>query len=101
MVVEFSIVPTDKGESLSRYVAQVVDLVNKSGLDYRLTAMGTLVEGEWDEIMDLIKRCHQKTREASRRVLTSITVDDREGARGRLNGKVKSVERVLGTTGKK
>lgn len=95
MLVEFSIVPSGKEESLSRYVAKVLDLVDKSGLDYRLTPMDTVVEGEWDEIFPLIKKCHDLMREHSRRVITSIKIDDREGAKGRLEGKKQSVEMVL------
>ncbi|MFW5904084.1 MAG: MTH1187 family thiamine-binding protein [Candidatus Saliniplasma sp.] len=96
MIVEFAIVPLDRGESLSEYVSQVVENVDESGLDYKLTPMGTIVEGEWDEIMDLIKRCHKHVREVSKRVETRIVIDDREGAKGRIKGKVESVKGKLG-----
>jgi uncharacterized protein (TIGR00106 family) len=96
VVVSFSIVPLDKGVSLGKYVARVMELVEESGLDYRLTPMSTIVEGEWDEVFDLIGRCHQRMREDSVRVVTTIKVDDREGATGRLDGKVESVERHMG-----
>ncbi len=95
MLAEFTIVPLDRGESLSKYVSKVLEIVNKSGLDYKLTAMGTIVEGDWDEVMGLIKECHFKMREHSKRVSTSIKVDDREGASGRLQGKISSVEEKL------
>ncbi|HUU50222.1 MAG TPA: MTH1187 family thiamine-binding protein [Nitrospinota bacterium] len=95
MLVEFSIVPTDKGESLSRYVAKVLDVIDKSGLAYKLTPMDTVVEGEWDEIIPLIRKCHDIMREHSNRVLTSIKIDDRKEAKGRLEGKKKSIEMVL------
>lgn len=96
MIVEFAIVPLDRGESLSEYVSQVIEIVDESGLDYKLTPMGTIVEGEWDEIMDLIKRCHKHVREVSKRVETRIVIDDREGAKGRIKGKVESVKGKLG-----
>ncbi len=98
MLAEFTIVPLDKGESLSEYVSKVLDLVDESGLEYRLTPMGTVVEGDWDDVMDLIRRCHMHMREHSNRVSTSIKIDDREGAVDRLDGKIRSVESKLGKT---
>ena len=96
MVVNFSIVPMDKGGSLSPYVAQVVKLVEDSGLDYHLHAMGTVVEGDWDEVFGLVRLCHEKMRSGSTRVITTVQVDDREGAVNRLEGKRKSVETKIG-----
>ncbi|MCP2520612.1 MTH1187 family thiamine-binding protein [Candidatus Aminicenantes bacterium AC-335-A11] len=96
MLVEFSIIPIGKGESLSRYIAKIIDIVDKSGLPYKLTAMGTIVEGEWDDIMELIKECHFKMKEYSNRVYTKITIDDREGSKNRIEGKVRIIEEILG-----
>lgn len=96
MVVNFSIVPLDKGLSLSPYVAHAVEVIEGSGLDYHVHAMGTLVEGEWDEVFGVIKRCHERMRTESARVITTISVDDRQGATERLEGKRKSVEKILG-----
>ncbi|KPJ52893.1 hypothetical protein AMJ39_06560 [candidate division TA06 bacterium DG_24] len=99
MVVSFSIIPLDKGVSLGKYVARVTELVEESGLDHRLTPMSTIVEGDWDEVFDLIRRCHERMREDSVRVVTTIKVDDREGATGRLDGKIQSVERHMRRSG--
>jgi uncharacterized protein (TIGR00106 family) len=96
MVAEFSIVPIGEGEELAGLIAGIADLIDRSGLSYQLTAMGTIVEGDWDEILSLIKRCHVKMRESASRVYTSITIDDRDTAVERLKGKVTDVERVLG-----
>ncbi|NOX44701.1 MAG: MTH1187 family thiamine-binding protein [Caldiserica bacterium] len=96
MIVEFSISPIGVGESLSRYVAEVIDLVDRSGLPYLLTPMGTIVEGEWDEVMALIKRCHQRMLELAPRVATRIYIDDRPGKAGLLEYKTRSVEEKLG-----
>ena len=96
MVVNFSIVPLDKGISLSAYVAHTVEVIENSALKYHVHAMGTLVEGEWDEVLGVIKRCHERMRSESDRVITTITVDDRQGATNRLEGKKKSVEKILG-----
>ncbi len=96
MIIMFSIIPVDKGESLSASVAEAVDLVDRSGLPYQVTAMGTLVEGEWDELMALVKSCHLAIRKGSRRVYTRVNIDDREGAANQLSGKVASVENKIG-----
>lgn len=95
MLAEFTIVPTGKGESLSKYVAESLDIIDKSGIRYTLTPMGTVVEGEWDEVLSLVKKCHDNMRGHANRVITTIKIDDREGAENRLEGKVRSVEEVL------
>jgi uncharacterized protein (TIGR00106 family) len=96
VIAEFSVVPVGKGEELAELVAGVVDIIDRSGLPYQLTAMGTLVEGEWDDVLALIKECHFKMRRQGARVLTRISIDDRENAVNRLTGKVRDVEKVLG-----
>lgn len=98
MIAEFSIAPLQEegGDSLSRFVAEMIDTVEKSGLEYRLTAMGTLVEGETDRVFALIQECHKAMRNRAPRVLTTIRIDDREGVSDGLSSKVQSVEEKLG-----
>jgi uncharacterized protein (TIGR00106 family) len=96
MLASFSIVPIGVGEELKSQVAAVIDLIDRSGLSYKLGAMQTTVEGDPEAVMALIMKCHEKMKEKVPRVLTSITIDDRKGAEGRLEGKVKDVESVLG-----
>lgn len=96
MVVNFSIVPIGKGNSLSTQVAEVLKIVSESGINYKLHAMGTILEGDWDRIFKLIKKCHKKILKDSDRVLTTITIDDRKGGTGRIAGKVQSVRRKVG-----
>jgi uncharacterized protein (TIGR00106 family) len=91
MLVMFTVVPVSEGESISPLVTKIIEEVDKSGLDYKLTSMGTMVEGDWDKVMALIKKCHAVMRKHANRVITTITIDDRKGARGRLDGKVASV----------
>ena len=96
MLASFSIVPVGTGEELKADVAAVLELIDRSGLPYQLGAMQTTVEGDEEKVMALIMACHHKMRERASRVLTHITIDDRAGAAGRLSGKVKDVETVLG-----
>lgn len=101
MIVEFSIVPVGSGEELAGFVAEMLDIVDRSGLPYRLTAMGTILEGDWDAVIPLIKSCHEKMTAHSARVLTRISIDDRRGAFNRIDGKVSDVEKILGRDLKK
>ena len=96
MVVNFSIMPIGKGNSLSKQIAEVLKIVSESGINYKLHAMGTILEGDWNRIFKLIKRCHKKILKDSDRVLTTITIDDRKGRTGRIAGKVQSVKRKVG-----
>lgn len=95
MLVEFSILPVGKGVSISKFVAKAIDLVDKSGLDYKVTEMGTVVEGEWKEIFRLIERCHRLLLKETGRVVTTIKVDDRKGRKGLLHSRIRKIERLL------
>jgi uncharacterized protein (TIGR00106 family) len=96
MLASFSVVPVGAGEALSEHVARIVALIDESGLDYRVGSMQTTIEGDEEAVMGLIMRCHRAMRERFPRVLTSVTIDDREGATGRITGKVEDVENRLG-----
>ncbi|MBN2053870.1 MTH1187 family thiamine-binding protein [bacterium] len=98
MLMQFSTFPVGAGDHLSAEVSQVIAAVEQSGLPYTLSAMSTVVEGEWDELMALAKRCHLLLRAANARVYTVISIDDRHDARDRLHGKVRSIEEKLGRT---
>ncbi len=96
MLASFSVIPIGIGEELKKLIAEVIKIVDKSGLDYKLGAMQTTLEGESAEVMDVIMQCHDHVLKTAPRVLTNITIDDRRGAAGRLEGKVKDVEDQLG-----
>jgi uncharacterized protein (TIGR00106 family) len=96
MLASFSIVPVGAGEELKEYVAGIIDIIDRSGLKYKLGAMQTTVEGGDSEVMALILQCHRHMRKKAKRVLTHVSIDDREGATGRLEGKVADVEKALG-----
>ena len=95
-IAEFSITPIGKGVSVGEYVAKCVDLVDRSGLPYRLNPMGTVVEGRFDDILALIARCHKAVARDSERVSTIIKIDDRKGASREIESKIGAVERRLG-----
>lgn len=95
IVCEFAITPIGAGESLSAFVARCERIVRQSGLPHQLTPMGTVIEGEWDEVLAVIRACHMAVRADVRRVSTLIRIDDREGPGGRLERKVRSVEEKL------
>jgi uncharacterized protein (TIGR00106 family) len=78
VLVEFSIIPIGKGASVGKDIAKVIRIVENSGLPYKLNPMGTVVEGKWDELMALIKRCHRVVLRDGERVVTTIKIDDRK-----------------------
>lgn len=96
VLLEMSIVPLGLGESVSKYVAQCIDLVDRSGLAYELHAMGTIVEGELAEVLDLMRRCIEEIAKSSNRVTCTAKIDYRQGVQGGLKSKVASVEQKLG-----
>jgi uncharacterized protein (TIGR00106 family) len=96
VLLEFSMSPIDKGESLSRYVARSLDIIDTSGVTYQLTPMGTILEGEWEEVFAVVQRCYERMSEDCDRISVNIRCDYRAGHSGRLKQKIASVERRLG-----
>jgi uncharacterized protein (TIGR00106 family) len=101
MLVEFSIIPIGVGSSLGAHLAEVLKIVDACGLPYKVNPMGTVIEGEWDEVMKLIKKCHKTVMKTAERTVTTISIDDRKGKPKRIEEKVKSIERRIGKTLKK
>ncbi|WP_029894033.1 MTH1187 family thiamine-binding protein [Desulfohalovibrio reitneri] len=91
ILAEVSIFPMGTGESVGEAVAGAVALIRESGLDYKVGPMGTTLEGEWDEVMNVVGRCHQAMRSKHPRVYMTIKIDSREGGPGRLEEKVERV----------
>jgi len=96
MLASFSVVPVGAGTELKEQVAEILRVIDQSGLPYRLNAMATEIEGEWDEVMAVVRAAHDVGRRFTGRVLTSIVIDDRAGATGRIEGKVQDVEGIIG-----
>ena len=95
MLAAFSLSPLGTGDSVSASVAEAVRLVRESGLPNETNAMFTNVEGEWDEVMALIKACVDKVAEAAPRVSVVIKIDHRPGVTDALHAKVEAVEAQL------
>lgn len=95
-LMEFSMIPLDKGASFSAAVAQVLTVVDESGLNYQLTPMGTIVEGEWDDLWLLLTRCFRTLEKDSDRISLQVKFDYRKGPAERIRSKVRSVEQKAG-----
>jgi uncharacterized protein (TIGR00106 family) len=85
----------DKGASVSTWVARSLEIIDRSGLPYRLGPMGTCIEGEWDEVMAVVRKCWNRMSKDSVRITFSIKGDWRRGAKGRLDSKVSKVETLV------
>ena len=96
VLLDFSVTPLGKGESVSPYVARCLEVVAASGLDYSLHAMGTTLEGELDEALAVVRRCFEMLQTDCNRISCSIKMDYRKGPAGRLHSKVQKVEALAG-----
>ncbi len=96
VIVEFSLNPLDQGSSIAKPVSRAVDIISRSGLSYELGAVGTTIEGELDEVMDLLTECIEDLSRNSERVAFSIQGDFRTDGYPRLKKNVKRVEQTLG-----
>jgi uncharacterized protein (TIGR00106 family) len=95
MLVAFSITPLGVGEGVGEYVADAVKVVRSSGLPNRTDAMFTTVEGDWDEVMAVVKQAVDAVAAHVPRVSLVLKADMRQEVTGALTGKVESVERHL------
>ncbi|GAA2367199.1 MULTISPECIES: MTH1187 family thiamine-binding protein [Streptomyces] len=95
MIVAFSVTPIGAGEDVGEAVAAAVRVVRDSGLPNRTDAMFTSIEGEWDEVMDVVKRATEAVQAHAARVSLVLKADLREGVTDGLTAKVATVERHL------
>ena len=101
VLFEFSMFPTDKGESVSPYVSRIIKMIKETGLNYRLTPMGTVVEADtMPEILRVIERAYDLLEPDCHRIYSSMKLDIRKGRDNRLEGKIKSVEDRIGKVSK-
>jgi uncharacterized protein (TIGR00106 family) len=101
MLVAFSVTPLGVGEEVGAYVAEAVRVVRESGLPNRTDAMFTTIEGDWDEVLDVVKRAYEAVQQSAQRdgaagrVSLVLKADIRPGVTGALEAKVATVERYL------
>ena len=96
MLVAFSITPLGVGEGVGAQVAEAVRVVRASGLPNRTDAMFTTIAGEWDEVMDVVKRATDAVGRHGHRVSLVLKADIRPGVTDAMTSKVATVERHLG-----
>ena len=99
MIVAFSVTPLGVGEGVSGLVARAVQVVRSSGLPNHTDAMFTTIEGDWDEVMDVVKRAVEAGAEVAPRVSVVLKADIRRGVTDGLTSKVDSLERKLADLG--
>lgn len=95
MLVELSIIPIGNGSHIADELADVLKLVEQSGLPFELTPTATCIEGTWDEVMPLIRRCHERVLVHCPHVMTNIQIED-DGDRNKLVANVVAIEEKLG-----
>ncbi|MCB1173186.1 MAG: MTH1187 family thiamine-binding protein [Leptospiraceae bacterium] len=97
VLLEFSMFPTDKGTSVSEWVARVLDEIDRSQIPYQLTPMGTIIETEnLAQALRLVEAAYGRLEGDCERVYSSLKIDIRKGPPGRLQGKTKSLQDKLG-----
>ena len=96
ILCEMTMFPTDKGESVSEYVARVIAVIDASGLSYQLTPMGTIIEGDWNDITRVAGECFAVLQSDCRRINISMKMDYRAGDQIRMRSKTEKIESILG-----
>lgn len=96
VLLEFSMAPLGQGESVSAQVALILDVIDRSGVPYQLTPMGTILEGEWAQVMSVVSSCFDRLKTDCPRISAQIKIDYRAGTESRMQAKTEHVEAILG-----
>jgi len=97
VLMQFAMFPTDKGASASPYVSRVIAMIRKSGLPYQLSAMGTIIETDTlEEAQSVVAKAYALLQEDCSRVYCTVSFDIRDGASGRMQQKIASIEGKIG-----
>ena len=96
MLVELTIIPIGTGAHLADQLADIVGIVDRSGLPYELTPSGTCIEGEWDEVMSVVHRCHEQARISADHIQTLISIEDEKNEKNKLHWNIEALEKRLG-----
>lgn len=94
-LAEIAMFPIGEGASLSASVARAVNIIAQSGLAYTLTAMGTIIEGTYEEISAVVGACLRALSKDSERVYATVKIDWRKGRENAIEGKTRSVEAAM------
>ena len=96
MLVDFSIIPVGGDTHTSKQLADALRVVDASGLPHQLTPAGTCIEGDWNEVMNVIRQCHERVRKFSEQVVTVIKIEDDAQTSDKIRHNVESIEREIG-----
>ncbi len=98
VLLEFAMFPTDKGISVSKDVSKIIAMIRDSGLAYKLTPMGTIIETEnLPEALEIVQKSYDLLENNSVRVYSTLTMDIQKGKNNRLESKVQSIKNKIGT----
>lgn len=101
VLMEFAMFPTDKGDSVSKYVSEIIKMIRESGVDYKLTAMGTIIETQtMSEALSILQKAYEVLEPVSTRVYSTVTFDIRKEKENRLTSKIDSIEKKIGIVNK-
>ena len=101
VLMEFAMFPTDKGASVSQYVSKIIKMIRESGKEYKLTAMGTIIETvSIKEALAIIQQANDILEKDSERIYSNIKLDIRKNTSNRLSGKIQSIESKIGEVNK-
>lgn len=95
-LLEFSVTPLGQGESVGQYVLRAIEIVDRSGLNYEVHAMGTTVEGDLAAVLDVMRQCIEALQADCERVTCTAKLDCRKNHPDQLHGKVESLEQRFG-----
>ena len=102
VLVEFAMFPTDKGESVSSYVSRIIKVIDESGVEYKLTPMGTVFETEtMDKALEVLKKSYEVLEPDCNRIYSTVKFDIRKNRSNRMKQKIASIESKLGKEVKK
>ena len=91
VMAELVVVPVGQGESLSEFVAEILKVIDDAGINYQLHPMGTVLEGDWPAVRDVVDACFRRAAELSHRVSLQLKIDYRAGDASRLTSKIEAV----------
>lgn len=96
VLMEFAIFPTDKGESVSKYVSKVIKMIDKSGIKYQLTPMGTVIETrKLKDALKILDKSYKVLKPYSNRVYATVKFDIRKRRKNGMKSKIKSIKNKM------